>query len=114
MVETGVTITQYMDDLPPSFTSPECRVPCDDEVKFAKMDALAAKAKQDNADKDILLIDGIRVQDDDGWWLIRASNTESSLIVRAEGRDEATLAEKITQLTQLLASQDIIWDYQPA
>ena len=78
------------------------------------MDALAAKAKQDNADKDILLIDGIRVQDDDGWWLIRASNTESSLIVRAEGRDEATLAEKITQLTQLLASQDIIWDYQPA
>ena len=113
MAKTGVSITQYMDNLPPSFTSPECRVPCDDEVKFEKMAAFAATAKAQNAGKDILVIDGIRVQDDDGWWLIRASNTEASLIVRAEGKDEETLAIKIAELSALLATQDIIWDYQP-
>ena len=114
MAHTGQTITQFMDHLPPSFTSPECRVACDDEVKFAMMAQLAATAKDRYGDRDVLLIDGIRVQDKSGWWLIRASNTEACLVVRAEGVDKAALDEKITELKALLASASIIWDYQLA
>ena len=111
MVTTNQTITAFMDNLPPSFTSPECRVPCDDSVKFTVMDTLAKTAQAAFADKDVLLIDGIRVQDETGWWLCRASNTEACLVVRAEGRDETALATKIADLKALLAGQSIIWDY---
>lgn len=112
MAHTNQTITQFMDNLPPSFTSLECRVDCADDIKFDMMDKLAATAKARYGDRDVLLIDGIRVQDQSGWWLIRASNTEACLVVRAEGIDEAALDEKITELTDLLASCSIIWDYQ--
>jgi len=114
MAHTGQTITQFMDNLPPSFTSPECRVDCADDVKFDIMEQLAATAKARYGDRDVLVIDGIRVQDKSGWWLIRASNTEACLVVRAEGIDEAALDEKIGELTQLLASCSISWDYQLA
>jgi phosphomannomutase len=114
MAHTGQTITKFMDNLPPSFTSPECRVDCADDVKFDMMDRLAATAKARYGDRDVLLIDGIRVQDKSGWWLIRASNTEACLVVRAEGIDEGALDAKITELKELLASASIIWDYQPA
>ena len=113
MAHTGQTITQFMDNLPPSFTSPECRVDCADDVKFDIMEKLAATAKARYGDRDVLVIDGIRVQDESGWWLIRASNTEACLVVRAEGVDETALDEKIGELTQLLASCSISWDYQP-
>ncbi len=112
MAATGQSITDFMDNLPPSFTSPECRVACDDEVKFEKIAALADSAKTRFADKDVMLIDGIRVQDATGWWLVRASNTEACLVVRAEGTDKAALAVKIAELKDLLAEQDLIWDYQ--
>ena len=114
MVATGQTITQFMDDLPPSYTSPECRVPCDDDIKFSVMAALAdtAQSQADAKQTDVLVIDGIRVQDDQGWWLIRASNTEACLVVRAEGVNEAALEQKISELQALLASQNIHWTYQ--
>ena len=116
MIATGQTITQFMDQLPPSFTSPECRVACDDDIKFSLMASLAdtakAKAQSKGKEVNVLLIDGIRVQDDDGWWLIRASNTEACLVVRAEGVNEAALDKKIKELQEILASQDISWTYQ--
>ena len=110
MAHTGQTITAFMDSLPKSFTSPECRVPCDDEVKFDIMARLERQARAHKQDQEIIAIDGIRVQDDTGWWLIRASSTEACLVVRAEGRDEASLVQKIAELTAILAEQNIIWD----
>ena len=112
MVATGQSITAFMDELPPSFTSPECRVTCSDEIKFQKMDALSKAAIAAHKDKDVLLIDGIRVQDEAGWWLVRASNTEACLVVRAEGVDKTALKAKITELKHLLAAQDLSWDYE--
>ena len=111
MIRTNQTITDFMDNLPPSFTTPECRVACDDDIKFEIMDALATAAEAEFSDKDVLLIDGIRVQDETGWWLCRASNTEACLVVRAEGVDDDALARKVAELKALLASQSINWDY---
>ena len=41
-------------------------------------------------------IDGVRVQTDDGWWLLRASNTQAVLVARAEAASEAGL-ERLKQ-----------------
>ena len=50
-------------------------------------------------------IDGVRVSTDDGWWLLRASNTQAVLVARAEAKDEAGLARLKEQIrTHLLAS----------
>lgn len=110
MTKTQKTITDFMDELPLSFTSPECRVDCDDDLKFDVMDALQAHVKTQYDHSALTLIDGIRVNQTDGWWLIRASNTEAALVVRAEGDDEAALAAKISDIQSLLASQNIQWD----
>ena len=111
MSETKISLTEFMDNLPPSFATPECRVACDDETKFEVMDSFCQTAQQLYGTRDVITIDGIRVQDEAGWWLIRASNTEACLVVRAEGTNQAALDEKITELTALLASQSLIWDY---
>ena len=110
MVQTGQSVTQFMDGLPASYASPECRVMCDDKLKFTIMEQLHQLAVDTMSDKQVITIDGIRVQDESGWWLIRASNTEACLVVRAEGRNEASLTQKITELKEVLAKQDIIWD----
>ncbi len=46
-------------------------------------------------------IDGVRVRDEDGWWLLRASNTQDVLVARCEAADEAGLA----RLKKALANQ---------
>ena len=110
MTKTKQSITDFMDALPASFASPECRVDCPDEIKFEVMDALQAQVKSRYDDASLTLIDGIRITQDDGWWLIRASNTEAALVVRAEGRDKATLNAKIDDMRTLLAGHNIRWD----
>ena len=110
MTKTKKTITAFMDDLPASFASPECRVDCADDVKFEVMAALQAKLKTQYDETSLTLIDGIRVTQDDGWWLIRASNTEAALVVRAEGHEKAALDAKIDDIRTLLATQKISWD----
>ena len=109
MTKTKTSITAFMDALPPSYTSPECRVECDDNVKFDVMDALQALVKTQYDAQYITLIDGIRVNENDGWWLIRASNTEAALVVRAEGINETALNAKINDVRTLLATQNIHW-----
>ena len=109
MAVTGQSITDFMDSLPPSYTSPECRVPCADELKFGVMDGVAKAVQEAYPAAAITLIDGVRITDETGWWLIRASNTEAALVVRAEGLSEEALATKTAELENILATQGITW-----
>ena len=52
-------------------------------------------------------IDGARVDTDDGWWLLRASNTQDVLVARAEGRDGAALARLVAAINDQLALSGI-------
>jgi phosphomannomutase len=52
-------------------------------------------------------IDGVRVTTEDGWWLLRASNTQPVLVARAEGRDEAGLERLKALLAAELARSDV-------
>lgn len=84
-------------------TTPELRIPIPEQAKFALVEKLKAQA-QDFAGGTPVTVDGLRVDYEDGWGLVRASNTGPLLIARFEGRDQAAL-ERIQAAfrTQLLA-----------
>ena len=52
--------------------------------------------------------DGLRVSDADGWWLLRASNTQAALTVRAEARDEAGLSRLLETIDSQLAASGVM------
>ncbi len=70
--------------LPHAVSTPELRFNCDDTRKFGVIDEVAARLKQQPG-ADVSAIDGVRVRTPDGWWLLRASNTQAVLVARAEG-----------------------------
>ena len=88
MADTGLGVDELIQDLPKTFTTPEIRVDCPDEIKFSVVDKIVAlfKAKQDVID-----IDGLRALYDDGWGLVRASNTQPALVLRFEALSEKRL-----------------------
>jgi phosphomannomutase len=89
--------------LPQVINTPEVRFNCDDTRKFAVIEEVAARLRAANAK--VSEIDGVRVLTADGWWLLRASNTQAVLVARAEAATEAGLERlKAALVTQLSAS----------
>ena len=91
------------DRLPMVVNTPEVRIPCPEARKFAVVEEIQARLRAAGiAFNDI---DGVRVKTADGWWLLRASNTQAVLVARCEAADEAGLARvKAAVVVQLKAS----------
>ena len=87
------------DRMPAVVNTPELRFPCSETRKFAVIDEVRARLK--TAGADMADIDGVRVKTADGWWLLRASNTQDVLVARAEAKDDAGLG----RLKSLLSDQ---------
>lgn len=87
--KSGRTLAELRDRLPPVLNTPETRFQVDEERKFAVVDEVKARLKAAGAD--VNDIDGVRVTTEDGWWLLRASNTQDVLVARAEAFNEAGL-----------------------
>ncbi len=85
------TLEESMNALPVVFNTPEIRIHTSEDRKFDIVDEIKERLKKQGAKVD--LIDGVRVLSDNGWWLARASNTESAIIVRCEANDKAGLEE---------------------
>jgi len=97
------TLEAVRQALPQVVNTPELRFDCDDTRKFVVVQEVAARLRAARAD--VNDIDGVRVLTPDGWWLLRASNTQAVLVARAEARDEAGLERlKAALVEQLLAS----------
>ncbi len=97
------TLEAVRQALPQVVNTPELRFDCDDTRKFVVVQEVAARLRAARADLND--IDGVRVLTPDGWWLLRASNTQAVLVARAEARDEAGLERlKAALVEQLLAS----------
>lgn len=93
--KTGKELSKLLADLPPSFTTPEIRVDCPDALKFR----VAEKVRDHFRGRyEIVDVDGVRVKFDDGWGLVRASNTQPVLVLRFE----ATTKEKLTEYKELM------------
>ncbi|MCB8875407.1 phosphoglucomutase/phosphomannomutase PgmG [Acidisoma silvae] len=95
-----LSLAEIHDALPKVINTPELRFECDDVRKFAVITEVAARLKEAGAD--VSETDGVRVKTADGWWLLRASNTQSVLVARAEAKTEEGLerlkADLVTQL----------------
>ena len=66
---------------------------------------------KDYSQKNVVTLDGIRVTNKNGWWLIRASNTEAALVVRFEGKSEKSKEELLLEVQSRLNSEGLTWIY---
>jgi phosphomannomutase len=90
------TLADQRDRMAPVVNTPEIRFDCPDEQKFAVVDQVRARLERAGARFDA--IDGVRVSTEDGWWLLRASNTQAVLVARAEAHDRDGLARLLQQI----------------
>ena len=84
------TLAQRYDSLPKLHNTPELRIACPDERKFSVVADIKTRLAQAGAT--VSDIDGVRVSTPDGWWLLRASNTQAVLVARCESGTEEGLA----------------------
>jgi len=101
VAQSGKSLTEIMDEMPKSTATPEMRFPVDESRKFAVVAEVLHRLSSNSARVDST--DGARVMTDDGWWLLRASNTQDVLVARAEARDEDGLDRLMTQIDEQLA-----------
>jgi len=99
MADTGLGVDELIQDLPKTFTTPELRVECPDKIKFKAVDKIVAHFK---AKQNIIDIDGLRALYDDGWGLVRASNTQPALVLRFEALSEKRLHEIQNEIESVL------------
>ncbi|MFI4947206.1 MAG: phosphoglucomutase/phosphomannomutase PgmG [Alphaproteobacteria bacterium] len=105
LARTGESLDRMLDKLPPVFNTPELRVPCADTRKFAVVEEVRDRLRR--RDAEVVDIDGVRVRNADGWWLLRASNTQAVVVVRAESTSEAGLDRLKGQLAAELGSSGL-------
>ncbi len=86
--KTDKPLSELLSDIPPTFSTPELRVDCSDESKF---EIVASIAKHFAATNEVITIDGARILFENGWGLVRASNTQAILVLRFEAETEENL-----------------------
>lgn len=101
LVSGGRSLESIYDGLPKLVNTPELRFDCDDDRKFSVVDEVRDRLTGVDV-IDVIDIDGVRVENEDGWWLLRASNTQPVLVARCESADgegldrlKATLGEQL-------------------
>ncbi len=93
--------------LPATHVTPEVRVACPDELKFKvieKLKGIVGEGTEEFRVKDIITIDGLRINFDGGWALVRASNTQPVLVLRIEASTEELLTRAKTFMKETLGS----------
>ena len=99
--DLGKSVTELRSAMPAMVNTPELRFQVDESRKFAVIDEVLARLAADGAQVDAT--DGARVSTPDGWWLLRASNTQDVLVARAEAHDQAGLDRLMAQIDRQLA-----------
>lgn len=97
----GRSVTELRGAMPKMINTPEMRFQVDESRKFAAIEEV--KARLSGTDADVNGTDGVRVNTADGWWLLRASNTQDVLVARAESDSEEGLGRLMGQIDRQLA-----------
>ena len=105
LAKTDKPLSALVAHLPKMHNTPEARFPVDAARKFEI--AKEIQERLANTDIDVCTIDGVRVTSPDGWWLLRASNTEDLLTARAEGFTPEGLARLKGQMKEQLEASGI-------
>jgi phosphomannomutase len=96
VTQLGGSLTALRSAMPDVVNTPELRFQVDEVRKFAIVDEVLNRLAADGATVD--RTDGARVSTADGWWLLRASNTQDVLVARAEAKDQAGLDHLVAQI----------------
>jgi len=104
-VRLGRSVTTLRGEMPALVNTPELRFQVDESRKFAVVDEVKQRLSAAGADVDAT--DGVRVSTDDGWWLLRASNTQDVLVARAESSDQGGLDRLMAQIDAQLAASGL-------
>jgi phosphomannomutase/phosphoglucomutase len=102
--DSGRTVRELLSDVPAFVTTPEIRIDCPDEVKFAVVDRAVHHF---GSRYDVVNVDGARVLFGDGWGLIRASNTQPVIVARYEARTATRMAEIRDEIEGWLRAQGV-------
>jgi len=103
--QSDKSLTELRSEMPTSVATPELRFPIDETRKFAVVREVADRLRAEGAKVDAT--DGVRVKTTDGWWLLRASNTQDVLVARAEAEDQAGLDRLIGAINEQLDKSGI-------
>ena len=87
-------------DLPYGFVTPEIRITCRENEKFLIIEEI--KEKLQNQQIDFINIDGIRVSNEKGWWIIRPSNTQNAISLRAEANEKEYMKQILKEVSLYL------------
>ena len=102
---SGKSLTEIVDAMPKTTATPEMRFQVDEARKFVIVDEVRDRLSADGAKVDAT--DGVRVSTRDGWWLLRASNTQDVLVARAESADQPGLDRLVEQIDEQLAKSGV-------
>ncbi len=98
--ETGRALSELLSDVPKTYTTPEIRMACPDHRKFQVVREVTEYFRQRQK---IIDIDGVRVVFEDGWGLVRASNTQPVLVLRFEAPSPERLSDIRSEVESVLA-----------
>lgn len=114
LIEAGHTLSKLTAALPKIINTPEVRFEVDEREKFGLVtklvEGIKARAKTDTSIT-VNDIDGARVGTPDGWWLVRASNTQNVLVMRAEAASEEGMARIKAMITEEMAKIGQVPDF---
>jgi phosphomannomutase len=99
--QLGGSLTLLRSAMPEMVNTPELRFQVDESRKFPVVEEVLERLSKNGANVD--RTDGARVNTEDGWWLLRASNTQDVLVARAEAKDEAGLERLVAEIDEQLA-----------
>ncbi|MBP2278902.1 MULTISPECIES: phosphoglucomutase/phosphomannomutase PgmG [Sphingomonas] len=108
----GKSITDLRGAMPALVNTPEMRFQVDESRKFAVVEEVLDRLEASGAD--VNRTDGARVNTPDGWWLLRASNTQDVLVARAEAKDQAGLDRLLGMIDDQLALSGLVRGEQAA
>ena len=106
------SLSQIMTEIPLYPSTVETRYDCPDDLKFSVVEQVKDRALEEGLSA--ITVDGIRIIYDNGWGLVRVSNTQPTLVARCEGRTEAALEEICSDMKRRLkeaGSPDFEWEY---
>jgi len=101
----GKSVTELKSAMPAMLNTPELRFQVDESRKFAAIEEVKQRLK--GTDADVNDTDGVRVTTSDGWWLLRASNTQDVLVARAESDTQQGLDRLLAQIDEQLAASGL-------
>lgn len=110
--EWGGSLDALRDAMPKLVNTPELRFQVDESRKFAVIEDVLSRLEAEGATVD--RTDGARVSTADGWWLLRASNTQDVLVARAEAKDQAGLDRLLAMIDEQLAASGLARGEQAA